>query len=229
MRKPVRLALVTVLAALLFAPLAAAEGAPRYEVAYRAVAREHTFDGVLKEGETRTLDLYVAQPNVTSVDAILRWTETGDRLSVSRPDTFTLSASTPKGDAFPGSPARSANGLVLLGVGDLATIPTGGPTNDASSIPPPDLNGKGVYRVAITLANTGNPEGTRVDNENAYILSIIVHTYEASVVRVVSLPDAVSMPAQGLRGEDKWTWTTLALGGASAVLGVVVLRGKKKA
>ncbi len=226
LRRPgVPILIVLAAATLMALPTVGAAG--NYEVAYRETAREHTFDGVLKEGEARTLDLYVAQANVTRVEAVLRWTETGDNLGVSRPDTFSLTASNPTGHPFPASPSHGANGLLVLTQGGITPVPDSGSLDTPANAPPPDHRGEGVYRVTVKLVDTGNTDATRVDRDNAYVLSVLVYTYEASVVKVVSLPDAVTAPRKTFSDEDPMTWANLGLVGASLILGVFIIRGKK--
>lgn len=175
-------------------------------------------EGEAVEGETRSYRFVVAQDNVTRIDFLLGWRETGDAAGISAPDVFTLSAKDGAGrDA--GAPRQGDAGELHLAATGINPLP------ETQSVPAESLDaflaeaaateGKGEWRAWIKLDSTGNPRGTRVDNGNAFSLTVLITYYEAVPLRVVSLP---SQAASAAVAPPSVPWA-LALGGLALLAG----------
>lgn len=197
-----------VLALLLFAPPASA--APTHQVLFTERTTEFHAEGSLAESETRGYRFVVAQPNVTRIDFLLAWDETGDSSGLSKPDTLSMQVHKPDGAAV-GGLARSANGQLQVVAAGIAPLPADFEATDddipARLAAATTHEGEGEWRVSVRLEDTGNPQGARVDNTNAFELRVLIHFYEATPMRVVSL----GKPVQAI-GVSPQQWS-VALGG----------------
>lgn len=177
------------LVVLMLLPAAAAEGG--FQLFYNERASRFAAEGVAGVGETRGYRFVVAQQNVTRVEFVLTWTETGDRTGFSGPDTFVLTAEDPSGRALEGPSARSASGVARLEARDVNPLPPDGPVAadevDARLEATTGRRGQGEWRAWVRLEDAGNPQGAQVDTENAFQLVAIIHHYDGVAMRVVSL------------------------------------------
>lgn len=221
------------------AALAAAGSAQRVEVTWQPVERELPFTGHLAEGETRTVTVDATGMNLTSVTAKLTWSETGDDVGVSGPDTFRLSGHDPAGDRLAGSPATGDEGALRVEAPRVNPVPV--PFEVETTDPheareradeAAPTRGEGTWRFTVTLRGTANPDGTQVDEGNRYTLTVTMRSVEANLMRVVALDD----PNQGTDGGDiapppsssTWRWTALGLGVAASGLGLVLAREARR-
>lgn len=155
-------------------------------------------EGQAAEGETRSYKFVVAQDNVTRIDFVLTWGETGDKAQISGADTFVLTAKDPAGRDV-AAPQRGASGNLYLAAARVNPLPD---TQTATSADLPRVleqatatEGKGEWRAWVKLEDTGNPAGTRVDNGNDFSLAVFITYYEAVPMRVVSLPAGAASSA----------------------------------
>lgn len=174
---------------LLLTPGASAAGA-EYQLFFSEQTARFASDGLAAEGETRGFRFVVAQPNVTRVEFVLTWTETGDSTGLSAPDAFTLRAADPSGRDV-GAPVRSASGEARLVASGLGRVPEDASVRaedvDARMAAATTQAGVGEWRAWVKLEDTGNPQGASFDNDNRFQLVAIIHHYEGVAMRVVSL------------------------------------------
>lgn len=200
----------------------------RYEVRWTERRAEKQYDGELAEGAEKGYALDLAQDNLTRVDLVLSWVETGDSLGATAEDTFRLTAVDADGAPVGSSPARGSGNVLVLRSGSINAMP------EPLSLEAGDLGsldglatseGRGVWRVAVTLENAGNPAGQKVDKGNTYVLTLVLRWYEASWLKSVSL-----QPPQKLAGvsDSTWEYATWGLGAASMLLGGLLVLDRKR-
>lgn len=201
-----------------------------YEVRWVERRAEKTFDGRLDEAASKPYALDLVQENLTRVDFVLSWVETEDSLGTTQDDTFRLEAAAPDGAVVAGSPARGAGSVLVLRSGALNPLPEPMSVDadgldrlaDASS-----SLGQGTWRVTVTLESAGNPGGQKLDRGNTYVLTLVLRWYEATVLKSVSLEPPRTLGPGGLSAST-WEWVTYGLGGASVLLGGLVLFDRKR-
>lgn len=217
------------LLAMVFAGGAAAAPAEEYMLLYTEQVAEFTGEGTLGEGDAKSFRFVVSQPNVTRVDFVLTWTETGDRVRVSGPDRFGLTVFPPGDKMLPRE--SSATGELRVREDRLNPVPEGGPASaseiEARMAAAEGHEGIGEWRAVVKLESVGNPDGASVDEGNDFTLTVRMTYYEGAAMRVVSL----SNPKAPLLDVEERSWG-FALGGLSLValgLGVtLLLQGRRR-
>lgn len=206
--------LMGLLLLLLLAPPALAAGA-EYQVFYQEVTTRFVAQGVAAEGETRGYRFVIDEANVTRVEFLLTWEETGDQTGLSGDDTFTLTGADPDGRPL-GAPAAASGGEARLASRSVNAMPEDGPVAAGSMQEHVDATtsreGIGEWRAWVKLEDVGNPQGADVDTGNSFTLTAIVHHYEGTPMRVVSLG-----PAARAAADDISAGWALALGGLLAL------------
>ena len=216
---------------MILTPLASAQGVED-QLFFSEQSARFASEGFAAEGETRGFRFVVAQPNVTRVEFVLTWTETGDSTGLSAPDAFTLRAADPAGQEV-GAPVRSATGEARLTAAELSRVPADGPVRAedvaARMADATTHAGVGEWRAWVKLEDTGNPRGASFDSDNRFQLVAIIHHYEGVAMRVVSLdkPDGILAAA-----EDVPLVWMVGMGGlvlAACGLGVgIVLQARRR-
>lgn len=218
-RNPRAFALLLVL---LVPSAGAASSGHEFEILYSERTSEFTAEATLGEGESKTFRFVVSEPNVTRIDFLLRWQETGDAARISGPDRFALSVDRPDGTHLPTE--RANDGDVHVVAAPINRMPSGESVrgDDMARILERNtgMEGMGEWRAIVRLEDVGNPEGARFDEGNDFSLTVVLTFYEGTPMRVVTLSNPSGLVA---RGEER-SWG-LAAGGLAAVavaLGLVI-------
>lgn len=201
-----------------------------FEVVWEELRSDRSWDGTLSEGDARTMRLNVSQDNLTGVEFLLTWVETGDDFHVSSDDTFRLAVDAPDGSPLGGGPVEGSQGLLALEASGLNALPPALHVTaedlraaEAQTSGYRGLEGMGTWTVNIRLLSAGNPSGASMDKGNAYVLTVVLHYYEASVYRVVTLAKPDASLLHSVSDDDKpWLWATFGLTGAAALLGGLI-------
>lgn len=183
-------------------------------------------DGFAAQGETRTFRFVVAQPNVTRVDFVLTWRETGDETRLSRMDVLSLEATDAEGRMVQ-APVRGATGELRLTAARVNPLP------EPRSVREPDLaralaeaegtRGVGEWRATVRVEDVGDPQGASVDAGNDFSLAVHLTYYEGVPMRVVTLPGAAAASASP---PPAWLGALALLGLASLALAALLARGE---
>jgi hypothetical protein len=173
--------------------------------------------------------------NVTHVTFNVQWD--ADRRAFTNGDrAFRLAVDDPAGDALPESPARSGSGRVNLATGVLAPIPDPVTVNadsrgDAARAVSGLASeaGTGVWRVHVSVPESGSMRPANLDEGTAYTVTVILHHYEAAIMRVVDLepPGGLTRVASAA-AHDKWVWSAGGLAVAAAGLTVALAVTRKR-
>ncbi len=224
---------VGIVALLLVATLGTTASAqpPDYELLYSERVSEFVGQGTLAEDEARAFRFVVSQPNVTSIDFVLTWTETGDRVRLSKPDIFSLGVEPPAGFSEVYQTQRSNDGELHLRADRINELPEGGPLSagelEATLHENEGYNGLGDWVARVHLESVGNPDGAKVDEGNDFTLTVYLHHYEGVPMRVVTLSKPVGLSST--TDLDLWIWGLGTLTLLAALLGVVLVRQEWRA
>lgn len=222
--------LALVLALLVLLPVASAAKPPEFEVLYSERVAQFDGEGSLEEGASKSFKFLVSQPNVTRITFLLTWTETGDKVRFSGPDSFSLSVDAPKGSGFRVPTERSDSGKLLVRADDINKLPEGGPVAEDQVADMMSRNeglaGLGEWRATVKLHDVANPEGAKVDEGNDFTLQVYLHYYEAFPMRVVTLTTPSHLAA--FDESDAWGMATAALAVAVLGLGVVLMLQQRR-
>lgn len=184
---------------------------------------ERRATGVLDEGETRAFSFAVDEPNLTRVDFLLTWTETGDPTGLTRLDALSLSVVGPDGRADARGPLATGSAHVRVPVSTLPETQTV-PVRDAPARLA-DLvthEGTGDWVARVRLADAGNPVGlAKLDTQNAFELLVVLTTYEAVPSLLVPQVGTASAP---LPASSLWGMATFGLALLVLAVTVVLLR-----
>lgn len=225
-----RLAPAVLALALLAAGAAAATAPPEYEILYSERTATFDSDGTLAEGGAKAFKFVVSQPNVTRIDFVLTWRETGDTMRVSAPDRFALEVVAPSGATTPPS-ERSDDGELRVRADGLNRMPSGGPASaaevDERLAEGTGTNGMGEWRATVRLEDVGNPEGASVDDGNDYHLEVVLRFYEGVPMRVVTLSKPTAA-ANLSASEQTWGWAAAALCLLALALGATLVAQQRR-